>query len=98
MKQTLLSAAIVLAALPATSLAQRYQVVAAPEGGRFGQTAAVQSRVFILDTQEGHYWTWGESEILPGGREERRIGPALIYQGKLRPGKQPGEVIEAPPR
>lgn len=72
----------------------RYQAVSLPEAGRAGQSGGINAKVLILDTQEGHFWTWSENELLQGKGGERRYGNALIYQGKVRPGKQMGEVID----
>lgn len=58
------------------------------DGGKGG------GRALILDTRDGHVWIWSENELIsePDGR--RRYGAGFIYQGKLRPGSQPGQVIE----
>jgi hypothetical protein len=68
----------------------RYQALplAGAEGGKGG------GRAFILDTRDGHVWIWSENELIttPDGR--RRYGAGFIYQGKLRPGSQPGELID----
>jgi hypothetical protein len=80
---------------PAFAETSRYQAVVIPEAGRTGQSANLSSRVFILDTVEGHLWTWGENEAIYndiGGKP--RFGTALIYQGRVKPGTKMGEVIE----
>lgn len=41
------------------------------------------TKALILDTATGHFWLWHEG----GG------GSELVYQGKVTPGKQPGETI-----
>lgn len=68
----------------------RYEALplAGADGGKGG------ARAFILDTRDGHVWIWSENELIttPDGR--RRYGAGFIYQGKLRPGSQPGEMIE----
>lgn len=68
----------------------RYEALplAGTDGGKGG------ARAFILDTRDGHVWVWSENELIttPDGR--RRYGAGFIYQGKLRPGSQPGEMIE----
>ena len=68
----------------------RYEALplAAVDGGKGG------GRALIVDTRDGHVWVWSENELLnsPGG--QRRYGSGFIYQGKLRPGTQPGEIIE----
>lgn len=72
----------------------RYEALplAAVDGGKGG------GRALIVDTRDGHVWVWSENELLnsPGG--QRRYGSGFIYQGKLRPGTQPGEIIEQQPR
>ncbi len=51
-------------------------------------------RAFILDTRDGHVWVWSENELITAPDGRRRYGAGFIYQGKLRPGTQPGEMIE----
>ena len=53
-------------------------------------------RALILDTRDGHVWVWSENELLNAPDGQRRYGAAFIYQGKLRPGTQPGDIIEQP--
>lgn len=60
------------------------------EGGKGG------SRAFILDTRDGHVWVWSENELITAPDGRRRYGTGFIYQGRLRPGSQPGELIEQP--
>lgn len=52
------------------------------------------SRVLIIDTQEGHVWTWSGNELIGDGGIGRRYGSAFIYQGKVRPGSKTGEVLD----
>jgi len=68
----------------------RYQALplAGAAGGQGG------GRAFILDTREGHVWIWSENEPVTGADGRRRYEAGFIYQGKLRPGTQPGELIE----
>ena len=76
-----------LAALPAHAASEgRYQIIplTAASGG------IGSDRVFILDTQAGHIWTWTE---VPAG-DGSSGGRFLIYQGQVRPGSRIGEVIE----
>jgi len=49
----------------------------------------------ILDTVEGHLWSWGENEALYDHGGKPRFGAALIYQGRIKAGTKMGEVIEA---
>jgi len=63
----------------------RYEAVRLQEGARVGESGSLRSKVFILDTVEGHFWTW---------EQDLRLGSTLTYRGKARPGKKAGEVIE----
>lgn len=94
--RTLLFGLCLLLSLP-TALAQtgRYQAVVIPEAARSGQNASLGSRVLILDTVEGHLWSWGENEALYDHGGKPRFGTALIYQGRIKPGTKMGEVMEA---
>ena len=67
----------------------RYQALplAGAAGGQGG------GRAFILDTREGHVWIWSENEPIATA-DGRRYGAGFIYQGRLRPGTQPGELID----
>ena len=51
-------------------------------------------RVLIIDTQEGHVWTWSGNELIGDGGIGRRYGSAFIYQGKVRPGSKTGEALD----
>lgn len=68
----------------------RYQALplAGAAGGQGG------GRAFILDTREGHVWIWSENEPIAAADGRRRYGAGFIYQGRLRPGTQPGELID----
>ncbi|KVW93442.1 hypothetical protein ABW22_14545 [Thiobacillus denitrificans] len=68
----------------------RYEALplAGADGGKGG------ARAFILDTRDGHVWIWSENELITAPDGRRRYGAGFIYQGKLRPGSQPGEMIE----
>jgi hypothetical protein len=93
MKRCLALSFLILSAMPCMADDERYEVVAVPDGARLAPGGAAHPKVFILDTRDGHMWTWGENDFLPGG--DRRLGSALIYQGKLRPGKQAGDIVES---
>lgn len=68
----------------------RYEALplAGAEGGKGG------ARALIVDTRDGHVWVWSENELVAAPDGHRRYGSGFIYQGKLRPGSQPGEMIE----
>ena len=59
----------------------RYQVV--PLG--------TSDAVVVIDTKEGHLWTWTGNPRVP---TEGYVG--IIYQGIVVPGKKTGEVIDQP--
>jgi hypothetical protein len=69
---------------------ERYQALplAGADGGQGG------GRAFILDTRDGHVWIWSENELIATPDGSRRYGAGFIYQGRLRPGTRPGEMIE----
>lgn len=68
----------------------RYQAVPLESDGN----TRGSHRVFIIDTQDGHVWTWSGNELVSSGGNERRYGPAFVYHGKIRPGSRTGEVID----
>jgi hypothetical protein len=63
----------------------RYQAVPLPKSGN-----DVTQSVVVIDTKEGHLWEWASTPAFgqtPGGFY-------LRYQGRVRPGKTIGEVLE----
>lgn len=72
----------------------RYQAIAVPETGSSAQISGISPKVFIIDTQEGHLWTWTENETIAQDAGPPKLGTVLIYQGKLRPGNRSGDIIE----
>jgi hypothetical protein len=54
-------------------------------GGQEGRSSAV----FILDTKEGHVWTWGLAVV-----SMKKVVERITYKGRVLPGRQMGEVIE----
>lgn len=60
--------------LPTQALAdnERYKAIPLAAGGY----------VFILDTQEGHAWTW--SNAGPGQASPSGSNPRIVYQGNVR--------------
>ena len=56
------------------------------------------SRVLIIDSLEGHVWTWSGNELIAEGGSGRRYGAAFIYQGKVRPGNKAGDIIDLQPK
>lgn len=81
-----------LLALATTAWADEGRYQAFPLGGtEAGRSGA---RAFIIDSREGHVWIWSENELVSGPDGRRRYGAGFVYQGRLRPGSQPGEVID----
>lgn len=79
-----------MAMSPAIAEEGRYQALTLP-GGDGNKTGA---RAFIMDTRDGHVWIWSENELITAPDGRRRYGAGFVYQGKLRPGSQPGDMIE----
>ena len=90
MRTRWLMVGILLLATQAQAEEGRYEALplAGADGGKGG------GRALIVDTREGHVWVWSENELLNSPNGQRRYGSGFIYQGKLRPGTQPGEIIE----
>ncbi len=72
----------------------RYRAVVLHEGGRTGQTGVFLPKVFIIDSRDGHMWTWEQKAKLPGAKSGFALGTILTYQGRVRPGKNMGEVVD----
>lgn len=81
-----------LLALPSAVLAEEGRYHAFPlSGGEAGRSGA---RAFIIDSRDGHVWVWSENELIVAPDGRRRYGAGFLYQGRLRPGAQPGELLE----
>ncbi len=94
MKKALLLWLLILAA-PVLQAADdgRYQAIVLHSGGASEGRGSISPKVFILDTRDGHMWTWEQNARVtrrPGGLS---FGNQLIYQGRLRVGRHAGEVI-----
>lgn len=74
--------------LPVACLLQVLAGTAVADSGRY-RAEVIQGgstpQVFLLDTRDGHFWTW--TQTIRGADQELR------YEGKLKPGKTPGESI-----
>lgn len=84
--------ALALAAGVGTAAAEDGRYQALPLGG--AEAPQHSPRALILDTRDGHLWIWSENELLGDARSGRKSGPALIYQGRLKPGQKPGEIVD----
>jgi hypothetical protein len=71
----------------------RYQAVVLHTAGASSGAGAISPKVFILDTREGHMWTWEQNARVKRRKGGLSFGNLLIYHGKLRPGNAPGEVV-----
>ncbi len=80
--QTLLLACAISLILAAPS------AVKAGDVGRY-QLITQEDLVLVLDTKEGHLWQW-QSFV----KANADIVYDTTYLGRMRPGKQPGEVID----
>lgn len=72
---------------------RRYQAVVLLDAGKSAQSGSLHPRVFVLDTRDGHMWTW-EEKARVGGGPGTRFGTVITYQGRVRPGARMGEVVE----
>lgn len=74
----------------------RYQAMLIQVGD---PTARVFPKVFIVDTQSGDMWLWyqeaGPESPGPKGSCTGAVRNNLLYQGKLRQGKEPGELLHS---
>ena len=65
----------------------RYQAVNIPKDS----SGVNADSVFIIDTKEGHIWLWTQFPLIKDVSEGGRY---LVYQGKVKPGKKMGDIIE----
>jgi len=89
---------IILVGLPlavqaAESVDGRYQAVVLHSAGTSSGTGSISPKVFILDTRDGHMWTWEQNARMQRKKGGLAFGNILTYQGRLRPGARAGEVI-----
>lgn len=68
----------------------RYRAVILQQGGGSENRA----KVFIIDSEVGHMWTWEDKTKFTTKDGRIGFGTQLIYQGKVRPGSTSGEIIE----
>lgn len=73
---------VLLMAGPLPAEEGRYQAVS------FGREDSTGFSVFILDTKEGHCWTWTKSLF-----GDKSTG-SIRYEGRIKPGEKPGEIIQ----
>lgn len=98
-KALLLVTVLGLLSNAAEALAQapgRYQAMLIQVGD---PTSRVFPKVFIFDTQNGDMWLWyqeaGLEPASPKGGYTGTVRNNLLYQGKLKQGKEPGELLHS---
>lgn len=73
----------------------RYQAVVLHEGGQGNQFGKLLPKVFIIDSRDGHMWILDHNTKLRNPKKGGfALGSVLTYQGRVRPGKKMGEVVE----
>lgn len=73
----------------------RYQAVVLHEGGQGNQFGKLLPKVFIIDSKEGHMWILDHNTKLHSPKKGSfALGSVLTYQGRVKPGKKMGEVVE----
>lgn len=75
----------------------RYRAIVLNEGGRSKLSSSVIPRVFIIDSKEGHMWTLDQKTKLPDPKIDFSLGTILTYQGRVRPGKKMGDIVDQAP-
>jgi hypothetical protein len=78
-----------VSAMALTLVLANPQSVKAGDAGRY-QLIMQEDLILVLDTQEGHLWQW-QSFV----QANADIVYDTTYLGKMRPGKQAGEVIDS---
>ncbi|HHH12823.1 MAG TPA: hypothetical protein ENJ98_01160 [Thiolapillus brandeum] len=84
---------LLLPALAAAGEDGRYQAVVLHSAGTSSGTGSISPKVFILDTRDGHMWTWEQNARVQRKKGGLSFGNILTYQGRLHPGSRAGEVI-----
>ena len=73
----------------------RYQAIVLHEGGQGNQFGKLLPKVFIIDSKDGHMWILDHNSKLHNPKKGSfALGSALTYQGRVRPGKKMGEIVE----
>lgn len=67
----------------------RYRAVVLEQSGGVDNHA----KVFLLDSENGHMWTWEDKTKFTTNEGKFAFGSLLTYQGKLKPGKKIGEIV-----
>ncbi len=89
--------ALILQLMPSAVSAEennRYQAIVLHEGGRSGQSGSFMPKVFIIDSRDGHIWTWEQKTQIQDLKGSFSLGSVLTYQGKVRPAQKMGEIVD----
>ncbi len=92
-RHILLASLLLLPALGSAAEDGRYQAVVLHSAGASSTTGSLSPKVFILDTRDGHLWTWEQNARVRRQKGGLSFGNVLTYQGKLKVGSHPGQVI-----
>ncbi len=89
---------LILIALPKNTVAEdygRYRAIIMQEEGRKGIGQATNSfpKVFVIDSKDGHMWTWEEKKRIQGIKKNFTLGTVLTYQGRVTPGDKIGDIV-----
>ncbi len=87
----LFSLSVMFISNPAMADEDRYQAVILQQGGTGSEKQ--QGKVFIIDSELGHIWTWEDKSKFTTEDGKMAFGTKLTYQGKLKPGKEIGEIV-----
>ncbi|MCB1863491.1 MAG: hypothetical protein H6964_00065 [Chromatiaceae bacterium] len=97
-RRILLFTTVCACVLPSASLCAqedgRYRAIVLHEGGASINSASASPKVFILDSRDGHMWTWEQNAWTKDAKGDPRFGTTTIYQGRLKVGSRMGEVVE----
>ena len=72
----------------------RYRAIVLHEAGRSGQSGSLLPKVFVIDSKEGHMWILEQKTKIHDAKGDFALGSILTYQGRVRPGKKMGEIVE----
>ncbi len=72
----------------------RYRAIVMHDEGRTGQPGSLFPKVFIIDSRDGHMWTWEEKKKIKGLENRFSFGTVVTYQGRVKPGKTMGEIVD----
>lgn len=90
----LLSVFLVTSPVMAAEENGRYRASVLHEGGQIGQSGKLVPKVFIIDSKEGHMWILEQNTRLYDPTGNFSLGTVITYQGRVRPGKKMGDIVD----